>query len=148
MRTRLALVLAAVLAGPAAAPAAPAPAAAQVPGARLFEIVTETGMPHLEWNLRHAVVTELRCVTRSELASTFWMLRDVSLQDCRLDAQHVASDEQADYTLVCTGGHGTSGSARWTFEGDRATGQLDVRLGGKNMTFWQRITARAVSACP
>jgi hypothetical protein len=141
MRKRFAPVLAAVAAGFAA------PASAQAPGARLFEIVTETGMPHLEWNLRHAVVTELRCVTRSELASTFWMLRDVSLQDCRLEAQR-SGDAQADYTLVCTGGHGTSGSARWTFEGERATGQLDVRLGGKNMTFWQRISARAVGVCP
>lgn len=121
--------------------------AAQAQDARLYEIVTETGMPHLEWNLRHAVVTELRCVTRAELAQSFWMLRDVSLQDCRLDAQRIGA-EQSDYDLVCTGGHGTQGKARWTYDGERATGQLDVRLGGKNMTFWQRITARTVAACP
>lgn len=122
-------------------------AAAQDTGPRLLEIVTETGMPHLEWNLRHAIATEQRCVDRSTLASAFWMLRDVSLQDCRLDPLR-ADAASADYRLACTGGHGTTGTARWSYDGGRATGQLDVRLGGKNMTFWQRITTRDLGPCP
>ena len=44
---------------------------------------------------------------------------------------------------------------RWQFEpgpggsGEmRLSGTLNVRLGGKNMTFYQRVTARAAGACP
>src|SRR5205085_11529523 len=45
------------------------------------------------------------------------------------------------YQLVCAGGHGTTGSAIWSLGERRFRGTLDVKLGGKNMTFFQRITA-------
>ena len=116
--------------------------AADAPARRLYEVVTETGMPHLEWNLRHAVVTETRCLSEAELATVFWMMRDVSLQDCTL----VPQDRQA-LRLLCTGGHGTSGQAHWQWDTTPIRGTLDVRLGGKNMTFWQRVAARDLGAC-
>jgi hypothetical protein len=49
---------------------------------RLYEVITETGMPHLEENLRYA--TRIERMDPSDLATAFWMLRDVSLQDCKL----------------------------------------------------------------
>ncbi|MBV8210806.1 MAG: hypothetical protein JO133_12175 [Burkholderiaceae bacterium] len=113
-------------------------AAAQPPLS--YEVVTETDMPHLEENLRYATRREARCLDRNDLSDAFWMLRHVSLQDCRL----VKADEDASsatYRLQCSGGHGTIGDARWQFDEDRLTGTLRVRLGGKNMTFYQRITA-------
>lgn len=128
------LVTGFALAGEAAAP-------------RLYALITETGMPHLEANLRYAVVREQRCLSRDDLSQAFWMLGEVSLQDCRL----VKAMEDADgaaYRLHCDGGHGTSGDARWTFEAEAITGTLRVRLGGKNMTFYQRITGKPVGACP
>ena len=121
---------------------------------RLFDMKTETGMPHLEENLRYAVVNERRCIGEADLATAFWMLNDVSLQDCRLERTAVSSapdgtaSDTLSYVLICTGGHGTSGTARWHIENDTLSGTLDVRLGGKNMTFFQRITARAVGDCP
>lgn len=133
-----ALVIGLLLAGAAVA--------ADAPPRRLYRISTETGMPHLEWNLRYAVVAESRCLSRDELATSFWMMGDVSLQDCRL----VAVDPSR-WRLQCSGGHGTSGEARWDWgehAGEAARGRLDVRLGGKNMTFYQRIEARALGDCP
>lgn len=114
--------------------------------ARLYQMTTETGMPHLEANLRYAVVSETRCMSRADLSMVFWMLNDVSLQDCRL----VKTAEDADsaiYALECTGGHGTSGDARWRFESGAITGTLRVRLGGKNMTFFQRVNAKPIGPC-
>lgn len=124
---------------------AAAASAADPPPRRLYRLSTETGMPHLEWNLRHAVVAETRCLSRAELATSFWMLRDVSLQDCSL-----VGIDAARWRLQCSGGHGTSGEARWDWgepPGAVSRGQLDVRLGGKNMTFWQRIEARPLGDC-
>jgi hypothetical protein len=127
-------LIAVVLAGSAVA--------ADAPPRRLYELVTETGMPHLEWNLRHAVVTEARCLSEAELATAFWMLGDVSLQDCTL----VPQDRQT-LSLQCHGGHGTRGQAHWQWDDTPIRGTLDARLGGKNMTFWQRIVARPLGAC-
>jgi len=118
-------------------------AAADAPPRRLYEVVTETGMPHLEWNLRHAVVTEIRCLSEAELAAVFWMMTDVSLQDCTL----VPQDRQT-LDLRCTAGHGTRGQARWQWDTTPIRGTLDVRLGGKNMTFWQRVAAKELGTCP
>jgi len=105
-----------------------------------YEIVIETDMPHLEENLRYAVRRESRCLDRHDLSAAFWMLGHVSLQDCRLVKTAEDADSAA-YRLECSGGHGTTGGASWQFDPDRWTGTLRVRLGGKNMTFYQRITA-------
>jgi hypothetical protein len=107
---------------------------------------TETGMPHLEENLRYASVTEKLCLDRRDLSHAFWMLRDVSMQDCVL-VKSAEDPAGAEYVLKCEGGRGTTGDARWQFDTDRIAGTLRVRLGGKNMTFYQRIVARAVGNC-
>ena len=122
-----------------------APAAEMIP--QLYEVTTETGMPHLEENLRYATRIERGCMNPRQLTKAFPMLRDVSLQDCEL----VETEEEAHdillYRLQCSGGHGTMGSARWDFGSSTITGTLSVRLGGKNMTFYQRITARPLGKC-
>ena len=110
---------------------------------RRYAMSTETGMPNLEANLRYAVVKEERCLDPSDLSKAFWMLRDVSLQDCQL-VKYSEAAERATYVLQCTGGHGTSGEAHWQITPTALTGTLNVRLGGKNMTFFQRITAKLI----
>ena len=111
---------------------------------RRYDVVTETDMPHLEENLRYAVRHERACLDRHNLSTAFWMLGHVSLLDCKL--VKVADDaDSATYRLQCDGGHGTTGEARWQFESGLLTGTLRVRLGGKNMTFYQRITATPAS---
>ena len=123
-------------------PAVPAMAQAQ----RLYEVITETGMPHLEENLRYATRIERTCMKPRDLSTAFWMLRDVSLQDCKLVKLSEGAEESL-YRLECDGGHGTTGSARWQLGSGTISGTLHVRLGGKNMTFYQRITARPLGPC-
>ncbi len=115
-------------------------ALAQQTQPRLYDVVTETEMPHLEENLRYATRHERLCLDTHDLSTAFWMLGHASLKDCQLvkTGQSAAS---ANYRLECAGGHGTTGDAQWQFEAGHMTGTLRVRLGGKNMTFYQRITA-------
>jgi hypothetical protein len=119
----------------------------QLMPARLYDVTIETGMPHLEENLRYATTRERRCITDQDLATVFPILGHPALQDCRLENEsrhaHAAS-----YLLVCQGGHGTTGSALWRLSDHQIRGTLDVKLGGKNMTFYQRVTARVLGACP
>jgi hypothetical protein len=113
---------------------------------RLYEVTTATSMPHLDESLRYATKTEARCIDIRDLSGEFWMLREVSLQDCRL----VKSSESADaasYLLMCDGGHGTTGTATWQLGQSAIAGVLNVRLGAKNMTFYQRITAKLIGSC-
>jgi hypothetical protein len=135
--TRAALVAAGAFAGIAVQAASP----------QLYELTTETAMPHLEENLRYATRTETRCLRADELVAAFWMLREPALQDCRLTPSAQA-DAPGTYALQCDGGHGTTGGAEWRTDGDSRVGTLRVRLGGKNMTFSQRITARPLGTCP
>jgi hypothetical protein len=122
-------------------------ASATEPRSRLYEVTTETGMPHLEENLRYATRIERSCIDPRQLTTAFWMLRDVSLQDCELVERNEEAQDIRLYRLTCSGGHGTTGSARWDFSSSTVSGILMVRLGGKNMTFYQRITAKPLGKC-
>jgi hypothetical protein len=115
-------------------------------GLVLYRLTVETGMPHLEENLRYATVDETRCLTRSDLATVFPVLKHPALQDCALRLQS-ENDNSVTYVLACTGSHGTTGSARWELGAHQLRGLLNVRLGGKNMTFYQRITATEAGQC-
>jgi hypothetical protein len=110
----------------------------------LYEITAETGMPHLEENLRYAVTREERCLTESELFSSFPVLSHPSLAGCRLGDEQRETDV---VTLNLSCGNGTSGTARWRLGSSVLQGTLSVKLGGKNMTFFQRLTARRLGQC-
>jgi len=121
--------------------------ASETTPARLYEVTTETGMPHLEENLRYATRVERRCMDARELTTAFWMLRDVSLEDCQLVKLTEEPDGTSLYELQCYSGHGTTGRAQWQFSPTTISGILVVRLGGKNVTFYQRITAQPIGEC-
>ena len=113
----------------------------------LYEVTTETRMPHLEENLRYSTTQERRCVAQPEsLATAFPILNHVSLKGCHLRDES-RQGNTVTYLLACEGGHGTTGHATWELSNHQMTGTLHVKLGGKNMTFYQRVTAIPVGRC-
>jgi hypothetical protein len=115
--------------------------------ARLYEVTVETGMPHLEENLRYATTRSERCLARNDLASAFPILSHPSLAGCKLREQ--SSDEDTVvYVLVCASETETTGTATWHLGEHVIRGTLDVKLGGKNMTLFQRVTGIAIGDCP
>jgi hypothetical protein len=114
--------------------------------AQLYEVTTETVMPHLEENLRYTTRHETRCLARLPLAAAFPILGHPALKGCTL-AHETRDEETVSYVLVCTGGHGTTGGAIWHIDEARIHGTLNVKLGGKNMTFSQRVTALPRGIC-
>lgn len=133
------LLIATSLAGPLVLASEPLPSG-------IYEITVETNMPHLDENLRYATTHETRCLSQQDLSTAFPVLQHASLKDCRLDPER-RDDHEAFYRLVCAGGHGTTGSAVWTLGPNRVSGTLQVKLGGKNMTFSQRWTAIPMGQC-
>src|SRR5262249_6493759 len=101
-------------------------------GPGLYEITARTVMPNLQGNLRYAPTREQRCLNLHDLHSLFPSLRHPSLEGCHLNDRH---------RLVCANPQVASGAARLDAAGERIAGTLEVKMGGKNMTFYQRIEA-------
>ena len=130
-------------------PTGRSPRAAETMPAHFYEIITETGMPHLEENLRYTTTRERVCLARVQrpLAVAFPILEHPALRGCSLRNESRRGDTVS-YTLACEGGHGTTGEAIWHVEQSRIRGTLNIKLGGKNMTFYQRVTALPLGDCP
>jgi hypothetical protein len=111
-----------------------------------YRLTTEISMPHLEENLRYATTHETRCLTRTELLTAFSALDHPSLRGCSLHPARETEDTII-YDLACHPDHGTTGEAYWQIGTRDLRGTLRVRLGGKNMTFYQRITAVPLAQC-
>jgi hypothetical protein len=121
----------------------------------LFVLTIETNMPNLEENLRYTTAHEKRYLAHRDFPTAFPALNHPALSDCRLsddgrqdDVQDAPQDDVISYRLVCTGGHGTTGSAQWIVGKDKLWGRLNVKLGGKNMNYSQTVTATAIGSCP
>ena len=120
--------------------------AAELMTARLYELVTETSMPHLEENLRYTTIREKRCLDQTQLATAFPVLNHVSLRGCSL-SDGIREQDTIYYELVCAGGNATKGSAVWQIGEHQISGVLNVKLGGKNLTFYQRVTGKPLGPC-
>jgi hypothetical protein len=113
---------------------------------RLYEVTIETSMPHLEENLRYTTTHQRRCIALENLPTVFPILNHPALAGCRLGAE-ARQGETISYHLACDGGHGTSGNAHWQLGSRQIRGRLEVKLGGKNMTFSQTVTAKTLGPC-
>lgn len=114
------------------------------PGA--YDVTARTEMPNLEENLRYATTRERRCLHTHELASVFSVLQHPSLEGCKLAEQSRRGDAIR-YLLVCASPQVATGAA-WLDDGaDRVAGVLEVKMGGKNMTFAQRVEAVRRGEC-
>ena len=114
------------------------------PGA--YEITAQTVMPHLEENLRYATTRERRCLRAHELSSVFPILHHQSLEGCKLGDESRRGDTIR-YLLVCASPQVATGVARLDAGAGRVAGILEIKMGGKNMTFAQRIEAVRQGEC-
>jgi hypothetical protein len=127
--------------------------AAELLPTRLYDVTIETGMPHLEENLRYTTTHQRSCISLKDLATEFPILNHPTLAGCTLrgesqNGDNVGKNGTVKFGLSCSDRHGTTGMAVWHIDKQRIRGRLDVKLGGKNMTFSQTVTARVVGHCP
>jgi len=111
-----------------------------------YEIVARTVMPHLEENLRYATTRERRCLRSDELPMIFPILQHPSLEGCNLGSERRRGDTTR-YRLVCASPQVATGTARLDAGPRRVVGVLEIKMGGKNMTFAQRIEAVRQGEC-
>jgi hypothetical protein len=114
------------------------------PGA--YEITAQTVMPHLEESLRYATTRERRCLRGRDLPSIFPVLRHRSLDGCALGNGRRRGGA-IHFDLVCANPQAAGGEARLEAAPGRIAGTLEIKMGGKNMTFSQRIEATRLGEC-
>jgi hypothetical protein len=118
--------------------AAAAWASGGAPDPGIYEITASTQMPHLEENLRYATTRERRCLQAHDLAALFPILRHPSLEGCKLGI---------DYALSCASPQVATGYAHFDTAPGRISASLEIKMGGTNMTFSERIDAVRQGDC-
>ena len=117
----------------------------------LYKIRSRLIMPNLAENLRYAQQAETHClmgVTDDAFNYSLLLpiLKHVSLANCRLNKTQ-QQQNLVDLRLVCPGEKNATGVARINIEKDRISAQLDIQMGGKNMTFSQYSIAIRQRGC-
>ena len=113
--------------------------------AGLYTIESQTVMPHLDV-MRRIRKNTRRCVGADGPETFFPILQQPALRGCVFTL--ASSDGATDnFVLRCETKWVATGIARLWASGDRVRGALDVKMGGKNMTFSQYVDASRVGAC-
>lgn len=117
-----------------------------VPAAGRYVLAVQMILPHLD-EMRRITVRDERCLTAGQVAGLFPVFDQPALRGCKLEYPKRGA-ESTDYVLVCESARVATGNARVTVESDGALlGQLQVKMGGKNMTFSQHSIARRTGDC-
>lgn len=111
-----------------------------------YDVTTQTVLPHLEENLRDASARTQRCLATQDAATVFPILLHEAFAGCSLDADASTAPGNR-YLLRCANPQAASGAA--SFEPGAITfrAQLDIKMGGKNMTLLQRVHGRRIGSC-
>ncbi len=120
-----------------------AAAPAVVPGE--YAVTSQIIMPHLD-DMRRHWTTGTACVTGATPGPLFSVLQQYALRGCELGYE--ARDATgAGYVLVCESARVATGSARLETIPAGISGTLAIKMGGKNMTFTQHVTATRTGDC-
>jgi hypothetical protein len=103
-------------------------------------------MPNLEENLRYTTTHTRRCLDRASPYTASPILDHAALKG-RRPIHPTRQEELLYYHLSCDGTHGPTGQAIWRTDQHSIRGTPKVKLGGKNMTFYQRVTAAYQGVC-
>ena len=110
-----------------------------------YDIKSTTVMPHLD-EMRRNIKQEQICVPKLDVIYLFPVLQNAAFTGCR--ARKLPSDDGERYDLDCPGPNGAAGSMTIKAHQQILRGQLETKMGGKNMTFSQFIEAKRMGPCP
>lgn len=118
-----------------------------VPAAGRYVLAVQMILPHLD-EMRRITVRDERCLTAGQVAGLFPVFDQPALRGCKLEYPKRGA-ESTDYVLVCESARVATGTAHIiTAEDGAIFGLLEVKMGGKNMTFTQRSVAERLGECP
>jgi hypothetical protein len=110
-----------------------------------YAIHSNMVMPHLD-EMRRIIAEDSRCLAKDNAPALFPVMRQPALRGCTFGFGEVR-DQSLHYVLVCQTALVATGTAELTRRGGRIIGNLVVKMGGKNMTFAQRVEAVRAGDC-
>jgi len=111
----------------------------------LYAVKSQMVMPHME-EMRRIVKEGKRCVVEGP-AALFPVLDQHALLGCKFDFPK-QDGAAMNYLLVCESARVATGQARLEGGAESLVGTMQIKMGGKNMTFSQRVEAQRLGACP
>ncbi|MGE3773122.1 MAG: hypothetical protein AB7I32_09370 [Gammaproteobacteria bacterium] len=119
-------------------------AAADAPSTLLpageYALAAQMQMPHLE-EMRRTVDRHTRCLGDEDLLGFFPVMAQPALRGCSFGFPQERADGRR-YVLVCQSARVATGTAELVRTRAGLVGQLRIKMGGKNMTFAQRVEGR------
>jgi hypothetical protein len=112
----------------------------------LYELSAQTVMPHLEEALRYATTRSRQCLGTQEATALFPLLRNEAFAGCSL-VREDSTHAEAHFSLRCDNPQAATGAARFTLRPSEFQAVLHVKMGGKNMTLSQRLSAPRLGPC-
>ena len=112
----------------------------------LYELTAQTVLPHLEENLRYATTHSRQCLGTQEASALFPLLRHEAFAGCVLEHESTSEDE-AHFSLRCSNPQAATGAAHFALQPGGFRAVLQLKMGGKNMTLSQRLSASRLGAC-
>lgn len=110
-----------------------------------YALESRMTMPHLE-EMRRQIDVQTRCLGDDDLRGFFPVMHQPALNGCEF-AYPEATADGIRYVLVCQSARVATGTAALRTHGEAYIGDLQVKMGGKNMTFAQRVEARRLADC-
>jgi len=110
-----------------------------------YALESRVTMPHLE-EMRRQVDVQTRCLGDDDLRGFFPVMHQPALNGCEFGYPEATADGMR-YVLVCQSARVATGTAALRTRGETYVGELQIKMGGKNMTFAQRVEARRLADC-
>ena len=114
--------------------------------AGLYELTAQTVLPHLEESLRYATTRSRLCLGTQEASALFPLLRHEAFAGCSL-VHESSSEGEAHFSLRCDNPQAATGAAHFALQSGGFQAVLYIKMGGKNMTLSQRLSAPRLGAC-
>jgi hypothetical protein len=110
-----------------------------------YDLTIQTGLPHLEEALRYATTRTRECLHESDATRLFPLLLHRALTGCVLVPD--AEDQGMRFKLQCENPEAATGSAVFDVSAGHFSAVLELKMGGKNMTVWQRVSGGRIGSC-
>ncbi len=110
-----------------------------------YAIESNMTMPHLD-EMRRMVSRETRCIAAQDIRALFPVMRQPALNGCQFDFPKPVQDS-IHYVLACESARVATGTLILEAKPPTVIGNLAIKMGGKNMTFAQRVVATRQGAC-
>jgi hypothetical protein len=110
-----------------------------------YTVTSQMIMPHLE-EMRRISNQQTRCLNTPGPFGLFPVMDQPALHGCSFGYERADGDAFS-YLLVCQTARVATGSATLRQTSHGVTGAVDIKMGGKNMTFSQKIAATRVGEC-